>query len=123
MFTPPLDGTILPGLTRASVLRLTVAHGESTTLPNLAHSLKLHTSERRITMEDLFSWYDAGKLAEIFLVGTAAVVAGVGRVGFEGRELDAGAMGSVAKALYERLTDIQEGKVEFEGWCVSVEDA
>jgi len=125
VFTPPLDGTILPGLTRASVLTLTAAHPSQTILPHLPPTQTLHTQERLITMADLFEWYSSGRLAEIFLVGTAAVVAAVGRVGFEDRELEAprceGGMGPVARALYDRLTDIQEGKFEWQGWSVPID--
>ncbi|KAH8101468.1 branched-chain amino acid aminotransferase II [Cristinia sonorae] len=125
VYTPPLDGTILPGLTRASVLTLAAAHPGQTTLPYLPHTLKLHTHERLITMTDLFSWHASGHLTEIFLVGTAAVVATVGRVGFGDKVLEApkceGGLGPVARALYDRLTDIQEGKVEFQGWSVPID--
>ncbi|THH27958.1 hypothetical protein EUX98_g6226 [Antrodiella citrinella] len=125
VMTPPLDGTILPGLTRASVIALVSAHPNDILLPHLPPAQKLHVHERLITMADLFAWSDAGTLAEIFLVGTAAVVAAVGRVGFEARELEAprheGGLGPVAKALFDRLTDIQEGKFEFQGWCVPID--
>lgn len=127
VFTPPMDGTILPGVTRASCLELVTAHPSETTLPGLSPSTHLYPDERLITMADLFEWYESGKLAEIFLVGTAVVVTAVGRVGFEDRELAAptyaGGLGPVARGLYQRLTDIQEGKFEWQGWSVPVNSA
>ena len=59
------------------------------------------------------------------MVGTAAVVAGVGNIGYDDKVIETtvyeGGMGPVAKSLYQRLTDIQEGKFEWQGWSVSVD--
>ena len=58
-------------------------------------------------------------------MGTAAVVAAVGRIGYEGKDVvlpaHEGALGPVGRAVYDRLTAIQEGKFEFEGWSVKCE--
>ena len=55
-------------------------------------------------------------------VGTAVVVAAVGRIGHDGKDIvlpaHEGALGPVARGLYERITEIQEGRVEWEGWSV-----
>lgn len=122
MITPPLDGTILPGLTRDSCLSLTAAHTFSTSLPNLSNSLLLHTHERTLRMSDLVAWSAQGRLLEAFGTGTAVIVAPIGRIGFEGKDLVLpeykGGLGPVGKALWERIVDIQEGRVEWHGWSV-----
>lgn len=125
VITPPLDGTILPGITRASCLSLAAAHPFQTSLPALSHGLRLHTHERRLTMRDLAAWGAQGRLREAFGVGTAVIVAPIGRIGFEGRDLvlpeHKGGLGPIARALWERIVDIQEGRVEWEGWSVRCE--
>ncbi|KAL0950524.1 hypothetical protein HGRIS_007332 [Hohenbuehelia grisea] len=125
VITPALDGTILPGVTRASCLALTGAHPERTTLPNLPAALKLHTHERPLTMPELFAWQQEGRLLEAFGVGTAVIVAPIGRIGFEGNDLvlpkhQAG-LGPLGSALWERITEIQRGQFEWEGWSVTCE--
>ncbi|KAI0280449.1 branched-chain amino acid aminotransferase II [Russula brevipes] len=138
--TPPLDGTILPGVTRASVLALLSHHASGTTststgtstaaaaLPQLPPSTHLHTAERALTMSELFTASARGTLREVFCVGTAAVVIPAARIGWRRGGADApvqdvvlpvvGGTGSIAHALWERLVDIQEGRVEWEGWGV-----
>jgi len=122
--TPPLDGTILPGLTRASCMALAAAHPSKTSLPNLPN-IRLHMHERPFTMRDLMQWSAQGKLLEAFGAGTAVIIAPVGRIGFDGKDLVLpqyeGAYGPVSKALWERIVDIQQGKVEWEGWSVPCE--
>ena len=76
-------------------------------------------------MQDLFTWSDEGKLLEAFGVGTAVVVAPVGRIGFEGNDLvlpsiDSG-LGPVGQALWERILDIQTGRVWWQNWSVGTE--
>jgi branched-chain amino acid aminotransferase len=123
LITPPLDGTILPGLTRSSCLSLAKAHASRTILPYIPASQRLHGQERIITMQDLALWSAEGKLLEAFCVGTAVVVAPVSRIGWQGHDLVLpnydGGVGPVARALRERILDIQEGRVEFDGWSVT----
>jgi branched-chain amino acid aminotransferase len=129
VITPPLDGTILPGLTRASCLELVGAHPTRTTLPGLAPEQRLHVAERRMTMADLVTWGASGTLREIFCVGTAVIVAPVGRVGFEGQvdvvlpeQKDSPlGLGPVGAALRQRVDEIQTGRIEWEGWSVVCE--
>ncbi|KAL4254891.1 Branched-chain-amino-acid aminotransferase [Abortiporus biennis] len=126
VLTPPLDGTILPGLTRDSVLKLTAAHPSRTSLPNLPNSLKLYPHEQLLTMSQIIEWSKQGRLLEAFGVGTAVVVVGVGKIGFEGQDIilpqHEGGLGPVSRALYERIVDIQEGKVEWEHWSVPCDE-
>jgi branched-chain amino acid aminotransferase len=132
--TPPLDGTILPGVTRASVLALLSHHPPTAALPLLPADVRIHTEERTLTMSELFAASAAGTLREVFCVGTAAVVIPTARIGWQrpcpgentGREMEvvdivlpsAGGSGSFAQALWQRLVDIQEGRIEWEGWGV-----
>ena len=120
VITPPLDGTILPGITRESWLTLAAAHPSRTSLPYLPNSLTLHTHEKAVTIPELLEWSQQGRLLEVFCVGTAVVVATVGRIGYDDKDVvlpkyETG-MGPVARALYERIVDIQEGRIEWEGW-------
>ncbi|KAG5650720.1 hypothetical protein H0H81_011267 [Sphagnurus paluster] len=121
IITPPLDGTILPGLTRLSCLALLDAHtAHRTVLPNLPPTLRLHTHERPLTMPELAAWSAEGKLLEAFGVGTAVAVAPVGRIGWEGKDLvlpsENRGLGDVGRALLDRILDIQTGKVAWEDW-------
>lgn len=122
VITPSLDGTILPGITRDSCLALAAAHPSRTILPHLPSTLRLYAREDTITMTDLARWHAEGRLLEAFTTGTAVIVNGVGRIAYDGKDIvlpeHEGGRGPVTLALYERILDIQEGKVEWEGWSV-----
>jgi branched-chain amino acid aminotransferase len=64
-------------------------------------------------------------LLEAFGAGTAVIIAPVGRIGYEGKDIvlpqHNGAYGPVSRALWERIVDIQQGKVEWEDWSVICE--
>lgn len=123
--TPPLDGNIIPGLTRSACLTLLAAHSSKAALPNISDSLHLHTHERPFTMSDLARWSAEGKLLEAFATGTAAIVAPVGKIGYQGNDLvlpeHKDVYGPVSRALRERIVDIQQGAVEWGGWSVPCE--
>ncbi|KAH8111473.1 branched-chain amino acid aminotransferase II [Phellopilus nigrolimitatus] len=121
VLTPPLDGTILPGVTRNSVLALAAAHSPETPLPGLSPTLRLHTHERVITMPELREYSSKGDLLEAFCVGTAAIVAPVDRIGYEGEDIVLPEDAPVADALCERIEAIQEGRFEWDGWSVRCE--
>ena len=123
VLTPPLDGTILPGVTRASCIALLEAHtSQIFELPGIPLTQRLHAHERTVTMHDLKSWSALGKLVEAFVVGTAVIVAPVQRIGFEGKDLvlPTEGLGPVSQALRERIVDIQTGKVQWSDWSVVV---
>lgn len=104
--TPPLHGTILPGVTRNSVLSLLKDRGEK-------------FEERRITIEEIISAHRSGNLKEAFGAGTAAVITPVGRIAYENEviELDTGTPGLASKQLYDAIVDIQTGVAEDpHGW-------
>ncbi|EJT99075.1 branched-chain amino acid aminotransferase II [Dacryopinax primogenitus] len=116
VITPPLDGTILPGVTRQSVLDLTRAHMLNAPIPGLPAELTLHVQERHMPIAELVEHSEAGRLAEVFGVGTAAVLVPINRIGYgeEGKEIaeetGASGFGPVAKAVREEIMAIQEAR-------------
>lgn len=117
LVTPPLDGTILPGVTRVSVLELAREWGE------------FEVSERKITMGELERAADAGRLLECFGCGTAAVVSPIKSVDSEGKvvrplhpQQDEGA-GPLAQRVWQAITDVQYGRVERPEWSPIISKA
>lgn len=125
LITPALDGTILPGITRASTITLAEAHTSGkVTLPGVPASLKLHVHERTLTMAEVAAISDEGRLLESFCVGTAVLVAPIGRIGWKGRDLvvpeHVGGLGPIGQGMWTLLADIQTGKVQYDDWSVVV---
>jgi branched-chain amino acid aminotransferase len=125
LVTPRLDGTILPGVTRSSILALGNSHSSSSPIhPSLPGSIKkVHALERTMHMSEVGESYSSGKLMEVFGCSTAAVVVPIGRIGYQGQvwtmPVHEGGLGPVARAFFEKITDIQEGKEgAFGGWSV-----
>ncbi|KAI0708199.1 branched-chain amino acid aminotransferase II [Cerioporus squamosus] len=122
VLTPPLDGTILPGITRESILALAAAHPSRIVLPGLSEETRLHPAELELTMPELETWLAEGRVVEVFAVGTAVVVSQVGRIAWAGKDIIlptfGDALGPVSKAFRERILDIQEGEIEWEDWSV-----
>jgi branched-chain amino acid aminotransferase len=111
--TPALSGSILPGITRDSVLRLAPALGYT-------------VSEERIDANRVLEDVRSGRISEVFAMGTAAVIAPIGRFGFDGGEIVVNDFetGPVAKHLFKALTDIQYGRVaDPYGWTQLVKSA
>ena len=110
LITPPLTGSILPGITRDSVLRLTRDWG-------------LKVSEKRITIDDVLAANENGSLQEIFGTGTAAVISPVGELYYKGQTctINDGKTGDLAQKLFDELQAIQNGYREDPyGWVVEV---
>ncbi|MDR2357131.1 MAG: branched-chain amino acid aminotransferase [Oscillospiraceae bacterium] len=108
--TAPLSGTILPGVTRDSVIALLKKWGE-------------RVSERRLSIDDVRAAAESGRLDEVFASGTAAVISPVGRLVFGSGEVavNGGAVGKLSQRLYEALYGIQTGDRPDEmGWTVEV---
>ena len=106
MITPPLGGTILPGITRDSLIKLARAEG-------------LTVREEKFSIDQWRTLAQSGKLTESFACGTAAVVTPIGKV--SGPEysfsIGAGGPGQVTQKLKQRLVDIQTGKApDPHGW-------
>lgn len=110
IITPALNGSILPGITRDSVLHM-LRHWD------------LPVVERKISMQEIADAHEQGLLEEAFGTGTAAVISPVGQLTWEGTDyiINEGKTGEVAKKLYDTLTGIQYGKIEdpFD-WTVKV---
>jgi branched-chain amino acid aminotransferase len=98
--TPPLTGTLLPGITRDSLLRL-------------APELGIKAAEEPITIDQWQAECASGELTEVFACGTAAVVTPVGRVkGTSGEWLVGdGGPGPVTMRLRDELIGIQYGRL------------
>ena len=97
--TPPLGGTILPGVTRNSAL-------------TLLREMGIPAEERQITIDEIVSAHAAGKLAEAFGAGTAAIVAPIACIRYRERDLQfpSPTDSSVATRLRARLVAIQTGR-------------
>ncbi|MCI4388733.1 hypothetical protein PGIGA_G00089380 [Pangasianodon gigas] len=103
LVTPPLDGIILPGITRQSILELTRKWGE------------FQVSERYLTMAELRLAVEQKRVKEMFGSGTACVVSRVGRVLYQGENLQipcGDESNSLVSRLLKELTDIQYGRTE-----------
>ncbi len=104
--TPALSGAILHGVTRESVL-------------TLAADIGLETSEERIDFLEVLRDIERGHITEVFGMGTGAVIAPVGRLCYQDRDivLNGGEPGPVARRLYDELTGIQFGRLpDRHGW-------
>lgn len=111
LVTPALGGSILPGVTRRSVLELADEWGYK-------------VEERRISIDELFNASKNGSLKEVFGSGTAAVISPVGKIHHQGTTINIGdgKIGEFSERLYKEITDIQYGKIEDKhGWIHSVE--
>ncbi len=98
--TPRLNGSILPGITRDSVL-------------TLARQLGYEAEEGRLDVHEIFADAKAGRLTEAFGTGTAAVISPVGTLAMKDEKvvLGDGGIGPIAQKLYDTLTGIQYGRL------------
>lgn len=99
LVTPKLGGTVLPGITRRSVIALAKEWG-------------VEVDERRISIDEVYETHANGTLKEVFGSGTAAVISPVGLIHHQGKtiELDREKVGPFAKKMYDTITAIQYGK-------------
>jgi branched-chain amino acid aminotransferase len=110
LLTPPLTGTILPGITRDSLLTLAREEG-------------LTVREERYSIDQWEANAQSGKLVECFACGTAAVVTPVGKVEGRDREftIGSGGPGQLTMRLKERLVAIQRGTApDIHGWVKQI---
>lgn len=108
--TPSLSGSILPGITRDSVIALAQKWG-------------MNLIEKRISIDEVIDAHESGKLQEIFGTGTAAVISPVGELKYGEKiiTIGDGKVGPVAHKFFDAITDIQYGKIEDTmGWIVPV---
>ena len=110
LITAPLGGTILPGVTRDSVLEL-------------AREWGINVVERKFTIDEVIEAQKGGYLKEAFGTGTAAVVSPVGSFRYKGEEYQVGdgKVGALAQKLYDEITGIQVGeRPDPFGWVVKI---
>ena len=98
LVTPPLSGTILPGVTRASLL-------------TLGRDIGLRVEERGISIEEWEDGAASGAVAEVFACGTAAVITPVGEVRNRSGSflISEGKTGEITRKLRKLLLGIQYG--------------
>ena len=110
VITPPLGGSILPGVVRDSTL-------------TLLNDWSVPVEERRIAIDEVTEASRAGSLEEIFGAGTAAVICPVASIGYRDEVYQVANQppGELTQRLYDELTGIQYGKVEDRhGWNLRV---
>jgi branched-chain amino acid aminotransferase len=111
LITPPLtQGSILPGVTRDSVLRLGRDWG-------------MKVSERSIGIDEIHAAHRAGKLQEAFGTGTAAVISPVGEFVYKGETLVVNdrQIGPIAQKFYDTITGMQYGEIaDPYGWIENI---
>ena len=110
VITPELNGSILPGITRNSVLELCRSWGYP-------------VEERKISADELIEAQKNGTLEECWGTGTAAVISPVGMLRYvdEVMTINGGSIGELSQKLYDTITGIQTGKLEDpRGWRVTV---
>lgn len=101
VITPALNGSILPGVTRKSVIQL-------------LKEWNITVEERTISLAEVEEAHREGKLEEAFGAGTAAVISPIGELACKDENLviNDRKTGKLAKKLYETLTGIQYGRIE-----------
>lgn len=110
LVTPELTGSILPGITRKSVIQL-------------AKHLGMKVEERSLTINEVIEGLQNGKVTEVFGTGTACVISPVGTLGYKGKTYTVGSgnVGKYSKTLYDHLTGIQYGEKEDTfGWMTVI---
>lgn len=111
LVTAALNGSILSGVTRDSVIKL-------------APTLGYQVEERPIEVNELIADIRAGKVTEAFGSGTAAVISPVGKLGYKGEtlQLTGGKVGEITQKMYDTLTGIQTGRIpDTFGWVRFIE--
>jgi len=108
--TPKLTGSILPGVTRESVIQMLREAGYT-------------VNERLISVDEFMEAYDNGKLKGVFGTGTAAIISPVAEVTFKEKKMviNNGEASPLAVELFNKITDIQRGsKPDNFGWITKV---
>lgn len=112
IITPALNGSILAGGVRDSVLKLLRAQGKK-------------VEERRLTMDELLFREKKGELVEAFGTGTAAVISPIGELAYRGGSMTihGGKTGPLSQALFDEITGLQRGtRPDPFGWMKSLHE-
>src|SRR5690625_310127 len=110
VITPALNGSILAGVTRDSII-------------HLLNQWNIPLIERKISMQEIKDAYHQGLLEEVFGTGTAAVISPIGELNWEGEKfiLNKGKTGNLSRKLYDTLTGVQLGtKEDVFKWIVEI---
>lgn len=109
--TPKLNGSILPGITRRSVIEI-------------LKEWKMNIVEREITINEVVNAYEKGNLVGVFGTGTAAIISSIGWLTYKDKQmiLNGGKPGELDKKLFDELTSIHYGlKEDKRNWIIPVE--
>ncbi len=109
--TPKLNGSILPGITRRTVIEL-------------LKEWNMNIVEREITIDEVTAAYDKGNLKGVFGTGTAAIISSVGWLNYKGKDMTVndGKPGDLDIKLFDEITSIHYGtKEDTHGWIIPVE--
>ncbi|PRP78842.1 branched-chain amino acid aminotransferase [Planoprotostelium fungivorum] len=117
LVTPPLDGSILPGVTRDSILTIVKEWNE------------FQVTERPVKMAEVIKAIEEKRLMEIFGAGTAAIVSPVKQIHFNDKDYDipinvedpSATIGPLARRVVDRIMAIQYGEVDHP-WSVIIDD-
>lgn len=110
MITPPLEGSILSGITRDTSIQLAKVWG-----------MEVH--ERRISIDEVVEASNHNRLQEVFGSGTAAVISPVGLIQYKDTtiNINGGEVGPIAKRLFDEITGIQYGEIPDKfGWIYNI---
>ncbi len=110
VITPPLDGSVFPGVTRDSVIELLKSWG-------------IKITERKLSIQEIAEAHTSGRFHEMFSTGTGSIISPVGylRWGNHKMILDDGEVGELARRLYKEITGIRKGTIKDEfGWTVNL---
>ncbi|MDY6878813.1 MAG: branched-chain amino acid aminotransferase [Desulfatiglans sp.] len=110
VITAPLTGSILPGITRDSVMQIVQDWG-------------MKISERSLAIDEVIDASKAGRLKEAFGTGTAAVISPVGQITYKGEDhiVAGGKMGELSQRLYDEIVAVQYGdKEDPHGWVEKI---
>lgn len=110
VITPPLEGSILPGVTRDTAIDLTGSWG-------------MKVSERRISIDELIQSSKDGRLQEVFGTGTAAVISPVDEIQYMETNINInhGQIGPIARRLFDEITGIHYGEIpDTHGWIYNI---
>ena len=111
LITPPLSGSILPGITRDSVIYVAKDWG-------------LKVVERQISIDEVMRGCKDGSMKEVFATGTAAIISPVGEICYQDQNIRIGdgRTGPLSKKFYDEITGIQYGlKEDPYGWCIRLD--
>jgi branched-chain amino acid aminotransferase len=112
VYTPALTDTILPGITRDSVIKYLKSRGQNVV-------------ETTLKVQDIVDWYNSGSLREMFVTGTAATLTNIKVININEKEYEIGDDGgSLSKEILQFFRDLKAFRIPDEfGWMERLESA